>query len=79
MSVLVNSSVAHSEPIATFKRAEAIAVHKLGLINSAGQNDSKEIQIAIVQRQPASELTAKLDLVNRYASVAHQNLLRQHH
>ena len=42
----VNSSVAHAELIATFKRAQADAAHKFGLINAAAQKGPKAVQAA---------------------------------
>lgn len=42
----VNPSVAHPELIATFKRAQADAAHKLGLIKAAAQKGPKAIQAA---------------------------------
>lgn len=46
MEVPVNPSVAHAELIATFKRAEADAAHKLGLIKAAAQKGPKAVQAA---------------------------------
>lgn len=43
---LMNPSVDHAELIATFKRAEADAAHKRGLINKAAQKGPKAIQAA---------------------------------
>lgn len=43
---LLNPSVDHAELIATFKRAEADAAHKRGLINKAAQKGPKAIQAA---------------------------------
>ncbi len=42
----MNSSVAHAELIATFKRAQADAAHKFGLINAAAQKGPKAVQAA---------------------------------
>jgi len=42
----VNPSVAHAELIATFKRAEADAAHKFGLIKAAANKGPKAIQAA---------------------------------
>jgi hypothetical protein len=42
----VNPPLAHAELIATFKRAEADAVHKFGLIKAAAQKGPKAIQAA---------------------------------
>jgi hypothetical protein len=44
--VPVNPNVAHAELIATFKRAQADAVHKFGLIKAAAQKGPKAIQAA---------------------------------
>jgi len=44
--VAVNPSVAHAELIATFKRAEADAAHKFGLIQAAARKGPKAIQAA---------------------------------
>ena len=38
--------VAHAELIATFKRAEADAAHKFGLIKAAAQKGPKAVQAA---------------------------------
>lgn len=46
MGVAVNPSVAHAELIATFKRAEADAAHKFGLIQAAAHKGPKAIQAA---------------------------------
>jgi hypothetical protein len=43
----VNPSPAHAELIATFKRAEADAAHKFGLIKAAEKKGPKAIQTAI--------------------------------
>jgi len=43
----VNQSVAHAELIATFKRAEADAAHKFGLIKAADTKGPKAIQTAV--------------------------------
>ncbi|WP_342620053.1 hypothetical protein [Rhodoferax sp. GW822-FHT02A01] len=42
----MNPSDAHAEIIATFKRAEADADHKFGLIKAAAQKGPKAIQAA---------------------------------
>jgi enoyl-CoA hydratase/carnithine racemase len=42
----VNPSVVHAELIATFKRAEADAAHKFGLIKAAAQKGPKAVQAA---------------------------------
>lgn len=46
MGVPVNPSVAHAELIATFKRAEADAAHKFGLIKAAANKGPKAVQAA---------------------------------
>ena len=43
----MNPSVAHAELIATFKRAEADAAHKFGLIKAAAHKGPKAIQAAV--------------------------------
>ena len=45
--VLVNQSVAHAELIATFRRAQADAAHKFGLIKAVEKKGLKAIQAAI--------------------------------
>jgi hypothetical protein len=47
MGVPVNPSVAHAELIATFKRAQADAAHKFGLIKTAAQKGPKAVQVAV--------------------------------
>jgi len=42
----MNPSVAHAELIATFKRAQADAAHKSGLIQAAAKKGPKAIQTA---------------------------------
>lgn len=42
----MNPSVVHAELIATFKRAQADAAHKFGLIKAAAQKGPKAIQAA---------------------------------
>lgn len=43
----MNSSLAHAELIATFKRAQADAAHKFGLIQVAAKKGPKAIQAAV--------------------------------
>jgi enoyl-CoA hydratase/carnithine racemase len=43
----VNPSIGHAEIIATFKRAEADAAHKFGLIKAAAKKGPKAIQAAV--------------------------------
>ena len=50
----MNPPVAHAELIAAFKRAQADAVHKSGLIKAAGKKGPKAIQTA-------TETSAKAD------------------
>lgn len=47
LGVPVNPSVAHAELIATFKRAEADAAHKFGLIKAVEKKGPKAIQAAV--------------------------------
>ncbi len=42
----MNPSVAHAELIATYKRAQADAAHKFGLIKAAAPKGPKAIQVA---------------------------------
>ena len=46
LRVPVNPSLAHAELIATFKRAQADAAHKFGLIKAAADKGPKAIQAA---------------------------------
>ena len=46
MEVPVNPAVAHAELIAIFKRAQADAAHKFGLIKAAAQKGPKAVQAA---------------------------------
>lgn len=43
----MNPSLAHAELIATFKRAQADAAHKFGLIKAAEKKGPKAIQTAV--------------------------------
>ena len=43
----VNPSVAHAELIATFKRAQADAAHKFGLIKAAASKGPRAVQAAL--------------------------------
>ncbi|MDI1244227.1 MAG: hypothetical protein PSV24_02365 [Rhodoferax sp.] len=43
----MNPSLAHADLIATFKRAQADAAHKFGLIQAAAQKGPKAIQAAV--------------------------------
>jgi enoyl-CoA hydratase/carnithine racemase len=46
MGVPLNPTVAHAELIATYRRAEADAAHKFGLIKAAALKGPKAIQAA---------------------------------
>ncbi len=46
MGAPVNPSIAHAELIATYKRAQADATHKFGLIKAAADKGPKAIQAA---------------------------------
>ena len=43
----MNPSLAHADLIATFKRAQADAAHKFGLIQTVAQKGPKAIQAAV--------------------------------
>ncbi len=58
MGVPVNLSVAHAELIATFKRADADAAHKFGLIKAAAQKGPKAVQAAV---ETAAKATKRRD------------------
>ena len=58
MGVPVNPSVAHAELIATFKRAQADAAHKFGLIKAAAQKGPKAVQAAA---ETAAKATKRRD------------------
>jgi enoyl-CoA hydratase/carnithine racemase len=51
----VNSSIAHAELIATFRRAEAEAAHKFGLIKAAAKKGPKAIQMAVETADKAAK------------------------
>ena len=51
----MNSSNAHAELIATFRRAEAEAAHKFGLIKAAAAKGPKAIQMAIETADKAAK------------------------
>lgn len=51
----MNSSIAHAELIATFKRAEAEAAHKSGLIKAAAKKGPKAIQMAVETAEKAAK------------------------
>jgi len=46
MGVPVNPTLAHARLIATFKRAQADAAHKSGLIKAVAQKGPKAVQVA---------------------------------
>lgn len=54
----MNPTVAHAELIATFKRAEADAAHKIGLIKTAAQKGPKAVQAAA---ETAAKATKRRD------------------
>ena len=43
----MNQSLAHAELIATFRRAQADAAHKFGLIQTVAKKGPKAIEVAI--------------------------------
>jgi enoyl-CoA hydratase/carnithine racemase len=47
IEVLVNPSVPHGELIAAFRRAQADAAHKFGLINAVAKKGPMAIQAAV--------------------------------
>jgi enoyl-CoA hydratase/carnithine racemase len=51
----VNSPIAHAELIATFRRAEAEAAHKFGLIKAAAAKGPKAIQMAVETAEKAAK------------------------
>ena len=51
----MNSSVTHAELIATFRRAEAEAAHKFGLIKAAAAKGPKAIQMAVETADKAAK------------------------
>jgi enoyl-CoA hydratase/carnithine racemase len=51
----VNPSIAHAELIATFRRAEAEAAHKFGLIKAAAKKGPKAIQMAVETADKAAK------------------------
>ena len=54
----MNTSLDHTELIATFKRAEADAAHKVGLIKAAAQKGPKAVQAAT---ETAAKATKRRD------------------
>lgn len=51
----MKAPVAHAELIATFKRAQADAAHKFGLIKAAGPKGPKAIQAAVNAHEKAAK------------------------
>ena len=51
----MNSSNTHAELIATFRRAEAEAAHKFGLIKAAAAKGPKAIQMAVETAEKAAK------------------------
>ncbi|WP_431096288.1 hypothetical protein [Polaromonas aquatica] len=51
----MNSSIAHAELIATFRRAETEAAHKFGLIKAAAKKGPKAVQIAVETADKAAK------------------------
>lgn len=51
----MNPSPAHAELIATFRRAEAEAAHKFGLIKTVAKKGPKAIQMAIETAEKAAK------------------------
>ncbi len=58
MGVPVNPSLAHAELIATFKRAQADAARKFGLIKAAAKKGPKAVQAAT---ETAAKATKRRD------------------
>jgi hypothetical protein len=54
-SVLANPSAPHDELIAAFRRAQADAAHKLGLIKVVSKKGPKAIQVAMVTAAKAEK------------------------
>lgn len=51
----MNPSPAHAELIATFRRAEAEAAHKFGLIKTVAKKGPKAIQMAVETAEKAAK------------------------
>ena len=51
----MNSSIDHAELIATFRRAEAEAAHKAGLIKTVATKGPKAIQMAVETAEKAAK------------------------
>lgn len=54
----MNPSLAHAGLIATFKRAQADAAHKFGLIKAAAHKGPKAVQVAV---ETAAKATKRRD------------------
>ena len=67
MGATVTPPIAHAELIATFKRAEADAAHKFGLIKAAANKGPKAIQAATETAAKAAKrrdsLAKKLEIL----------------
>jgi hypothetical protein len=53
--VFVNPSLAHAELIVTFRRAQAEAAHKAGLIKAAAKKGPRAIQMAVETADKAAK------------------------
>ena len=69
----MNSSTAHAELIATFRKAEAEAAHKAGLVKTVATKGPKAIQMAVETADKAAKrrdayakklAALKIDLTN---------------
>lgn len=67
----MNPSIAHAELIATFKRAEAEAAHKFGLIKAAANKGPKAIQAAT---ETAAKAAKRRDLFAKKLEILGVNL-----
>ena len=67
----MNPSIAHAELIATFKRAEAEAAHKFGLIKAAANKGPKAIQAAT---ETAAKATKRRDSFAKKLEILGGNL-----
>jgi hypothetical protein len=67
----VNPSIAHAELIATFKRAEAEAAHKFGLIKAAANKGPKAIQATT---ETAAKAAKRRDLFAKKLEILGVNL-----
>lgn len=71
MGVAVNPPIAHAELIATFKRAEADADHKFGLIKTAAIKGPRAIQTAT---ETAAKATKRRDSYAKKLEILGVNL-----